>query len=122
MLFSEDAGHGQYQIKSYQTGSIVINEHTYTNSLIISAHKLIEPWRAPAIERLSLDDLAPALACHPDIVLLGTGPTFIIPPTSFMEAVRAQHLGLEFMDTAAACRTFIALSAEGRNVVAALML
>ena len=34
----------------------------------------------------------------------------------------ARRLGLETMDTAAACRTYNILASEGRNVVAALLL
>lgn len=122
MLITEDPGQGQYQIKAYQPGTITINEHEYHQSLILSAHKLIENWQPPAITALCLDDLTDVLALSPEIILLGTGQSFIIPPASFLSAVRAQRLGIEFMDTAAACRTFIALSAEDRKVVAALII
>ena len=61
------------------------------------------------------------LAQDPEIVLLGTGPRQIFPAASFRAQFLSVGIGVEVMDTGAACRTFNVLVAEQRRVVALLM-
>jgi uncharacterized protein len=56
-----------------------------------------------------------------DVVLLGTGAEIAHPPIAFRRAVEAAGLGLEVMVSAAACRTYNVLLAEGRRVGAAML-
>ena len=60
------------------------------------------------------------LALAPEIVLLGTGPKQQLPDPQTLVAFNRAGIGFETMDTAAACRTYNILMAEGRRVVAAL--
>ena len=70
---------------------------------------------------LSEQDFEGLLASSPEIVLLGSGATQRFPhPGAFAPLMRAR-VGVEVMDTRAACRTYNILIAEGRNVVAALI-
>ena len=62
------------------------------------------------------------LALEPEIVLLGTGATLRFPRPALSHCLTQAHIGLEVMDTAAACRTYNILVAEGRRVLAALLL
>jgi uncharacterized protein len=55
-------------------------------------------------------------------VLLGTGSAIRFPHPRLTQALAGGQVGLEVMDTAAACRTFNILCAEGRRVTAALIL
>ena len=55
-----------------------------------------------------------------DIALLGTGAQQSFPDPAVMLELNARGIGLEVMDTGAACRSFNVLSAEGRAVVAML--
>ena len=56
-----------------------------------------------------------------DFLLLGTGPKFFLPPPRLRDETAKLGLGLEAMDTAAACRTFNILVAENRFFCAALL-
>ena len=56
-----------------------------------------------------------------EFLLLGTGPTLVFPSPSFRAEIDQRGLGLEAMDTSAACRTFNVLVAEGRRFTAALL-
>jgi uncharacterized protein len=58
----------------------------------------------------------------PEIVLLGTGPRLRFPSPAVYASLLKARIGVEVMDTAAACRTYNILAAEGRRVAAALML
>ena len=62
------------------------------------------------------------LELEPEIVLLGSGRRLVFPRQEIFGQVLGRNIGLEIMDTAAACRTFNILAAEGRRVAAALIL
>jgi len=58
----------------------------------------------------------------PDVLLIGTGATHVFLSLDIYGDLINQGIGVEVMSTSAACRTFNALSAEGRHVVAALLI
>ena len=122
MLLTEDTGRGQYQIKAYDTEKITVNESIYTQSLILSAESLIENWPVRSVLELTEQDLQPIIELKPAIVLLGTGKHFIMPAAKQLLVFHQNKIGIECMDTGAACRTYMALMAEERNVVAALLI
>ena len=73
---------------------------------------------------MQVDDFATVLAGGPELsefVLLGTGAVQAPPPRRVREIIRAAGLGLEFMSSAAAARTYNVLVSEGRRLAAALI-
>lgn len=121
MIITEDKGEGIYRINSYTLGKITINEILYTHSLILTPNQLIPFWEPQSFEELNDSHLQPILALKPDVVLLGTGQKIKMLPPKLLAKFASQHLRIESMDTGAACRTYTALMAEGRNVAAALI-
>lgn len=117
-----DSNQARYQIRAYKPGSLQINEQIYTVSLIISPEQLITNWAPQSILELTSPDLAPILALKPDILLIGTGEKLIFPAISVYGDLINHGIGVEIMDTSAACRTYNALTAENRNVIAALII
>lgn len=80
-------------------------------------------WAAPSPASLSRDDLADLLAVdpRPEFILLGTGASLQRPDFALTEALRAEGIGLEVMDSRAAARAWGMLRGEGRLIAAALM-
>jgi uncharacterized protein len=117
-----DENQATYQIRAFKPGTIQINDKMLTQSLIISADQLIENWAPQTISELSAAALAQIPALKPDILLIGTGTTHVLIPVEIYGELINQGIGVEIMDTSAACRTFNALTAENRNVVAALII
>ncbi len=117
-----DENHAQFQIKAYQPGCIHVNETKYTHSIIISPEKLIDHWRPAHIAELTADDLAVIIELSPAILLIGTGEMLEFPALEVYGDLINEGIGVEIMDTHAACRTYTALTAENRNVVAALII
>lgn len=111
-----------YQIRSYQPGRIQVNEQIFTHSLIITPQQLINPWPPRSIDELTAHsfDIIPTL--KPDILLIGTGKQLIFIELALYGELINHGIGVEIMDTAAACRTYNALSAELRKVAAALII
>jgi uncharacterized protein len=73
------------------------------------------------IERLRPEHFAPVLELDPELVLVGTGATQRFLPAQTTSPLLQAGVGFEVMDTAAACRTFNILLAEGRRVVGAFL-
>ncbi len=117
-----DNNASDYQIRAFAPGQIRINDDLFTKSIIIAPRQLISPWRPQSINELTTEDLTLILPLKPTIVLIGTGSTLVFPPEERYGALINQQIGVEIMNTAAACRTWNALSAENRHVVAALIL
>lgn len=111
-----------YQIRSYKPGYIQINEQVLTQSVILTPDKLIIDWPPQYIEELTAESLRPILALKPDVLLIGTGSKMVLLPPSLYGELINHSIGVEFMNTSAACRTFNALSAEKRKVAAALII
>jgi len=59
---------------------------------------------------------------QPELVVFGSGLRLRFPRPQWLEGLYAQRIGVETMDTQAACRTFNFLVGEGRQVVAALLM
>jgi len=117
-----DENQSAYQIRAYKPGTIQVNELVYSQSLIVMPNKLIENWPPQSIDALSSKDLAPIIEFKPDIVLLGTGEHHVLITAEIYGDLINHGIGVEVMDTGAACRTYNALSAENRNVAAALII
>lgn len=116
-----DENTSKYQIRSYKPGSIQINDQIYTNSLILSPDTLLPDWPPRDVAALTAADFAPVIELKPAILLIGTGPSHVFLPAEIYGDLINQGIGVEIMETRAACRTFNALSAENRQVVAALL-
>lgn len=122
MILNQDSSDAKFQIRAYELGRITVNETVYQHSLIISAEHLISDWRPQSLQELKPEHWQAALALKPEVILLGTGERFQMPAQHLLAPVYQQKLGVEIMDTRAACRTYMALIAEGRKVLAALLI
>ena len=110
----------QHIIRAWEPGRVRIGERWVAGNVIISAEQIVEGWTTAAPTALTIEDLAPALAFAPTILLLGTGTDRFLPDVELMAALAQQRVGLEIMSTPAACRTFNVLLQEHRRVVVAL--
>ncbi len=82
-----------------------------------------QDWSVASLASLTLEHFAPVFAAGPavEFVLLGTGLTQGLPPREIREGLRARGLGLEFMSSEAAARSYNVLASEGRRMAAALI-
>jgi len=121
MKFHLDAPGGVNLVRGYGPGQLHVNERTYTSSVILTATAVIDPWRPTSALDITATDLAPLLGLGAEVVLLGTGPRQQFPDPGLLRTLYERRIGVEVMDTSAACRTFNVLVAEGRPVAAALI-
>jgi uncharacterized protein len=132
MKFNLEHGPGN-MIHSYTAGEIKIAPgrsaeptadrpalQTISVSMILSPAQLILDWIAPD-EVLSPKHLRQILEMEPEIVILGTGARIHFPDPALLAQCQQASVGMEVMDTGAACRTYNVLASEGRKVCAAFM-
>jgi uncharacterized protein len=103
-------------------GWVRVGTQEYRASLVLTPDTVAEGWAASGFDALAEADFEALLRYAPEIVLLGTGASIRFPHPRLTRALTNAQIGFEVMDTAAACRTFNILVAEGRKVVAALIL
>ena len=117
-----DNNQAKYQIRSYTPGKIQINDTILTQSIIVSPNMLIKNWAPQTIAELTTDALSAIADLNPAILLIGTGSSHIFIKAEIYGHLINCGIGVEIMDTSAACRTYNALTAENRNVAAALII
>jgi uncharacterized protein len=122
MKFSEDKIGRGYFVTGYGRNIIVVNGDAKTSSFVISDEQLIENWAPTHIDELRSHHLDPLLGLEPALVLIGTGEVLKFPSVSHYACLIQQNIGVEIMDSAAACRTYNILLNEGRKVVAGIIL
>lgn len=109
-------------VSAWEPATIRVGDKWLRGHLILSAQKILPDWAVTSPKILNAGDLQPAIDLNPKIVLLGTGDHLALPNTDLMTELATQGIGLEIMDTPAACRTYNLLVHEGRDVVAALFI
>jgi uncharacterized protein len=112
---------GQNLFTGYGEGYVSVNNQRHERSIIVAPDAPVQDWPPESPEALTDEDLRPVLALKPEIVILGTGESLHFPPAPVTRVLVDARVGYEIMDTKAACRTFNILMAEGRHVVAAIL-
>ncbi len=121
MQFTRETS-ASYLIRAFEPGRVRVGEHWFTSNLIVTADRILSDWTLATPERVTLADLAPAIGLNPELLIVGAGTAPCSPDIDLMAELAQQAIGLEFMTTAAACRTYNVLVHEGRRVAAALVL
>ena len=111
----------QNTFTAYGTDFVRVGQIQHRQSILVSAQAVM-PWSAHTFADLEIAHFTPLIALKPAVVLLGTGSTLRFPHPRLTATLLQAGIGVEVMDIAAACRTFNFLLAEGREVVAAILL
>ncbi|MFW2355711.1 Mth938-like domain-containing protein [Hydrogenophaga sp.] len=112
-------------ITGYGEGWIAVNGQRHTHSLVLTPKAALLPWpcaRFELLEASHFDLLVEQSTEPPELVVFGSGARLRFAPPALLRGLMARRIGVETMDTAAACRTYNILAGEGRRVVAALLL
>jgi len=122
MKFQPETSSGINVISRHEPGRVWVGATPWDRSVVV-------PWQGSALEWgvAGFDALVPAhferiLALKPELVLFGSGSRLRFPHPSLLRVLFEHRIGVETMDTPAACRTYNVLASENRSVVAALIL
>jgi uncharacterized protein len=122
MKFQPETSTGVNVITRHEPGRVWVGATAWERSVLV-------PWQGPALDwsPAGFDALMPGhferiLSLKPELVLFGSGARLRFPHPSLLRALIDHRIGVETMDTPAACRTYNVLASENRSVVAALIL
>ncbi|MBA4041039.1 MAG: hypothetical protein C0474_04405 [Sphingobium sp.] len=118
-LGRDSAGAGPI-IAGFARGGFRVDDNIYT-ALRITPMRA-DGWSPPPLEALTVAALDTLLDLDPlpEFLLLGTGANLCHPPRALIEALEAQGIGVEAMDSRAAARAWGVLRSEGRWIMGAL--
>ncbi len=97
-------------------------KQTVQHSVILTSATLHASWSPMHFGELEDAHFTALHELDVDVVLFGTGERLQFPKPGIVAGFYSRGIGFETMDTAAACRTFNILVAEGRRVAAALLI
>ncbi|HEY3635047.1 MAG TPA: Mth938-like domain-containing protein [Caldimonas sp.] len=121
MKMRADRIEGQNAIARHGRDGVLVNGLEHTESVIVPWRGDVVAWPVASFEQLGADDFARIAALKPELVVFGSGARLRFPAPALLRPLIDAGIGVETMDTAAACRTYNVLLAEGRSVVAALL-
>ena len=122
MKFAEDNTNDRYMIQSVEPGRIRVAGRQFTQSLLVLPDRVVANWGPGSADELNANLLKDLLEYEPEIVILGTGTRQVFPSPRLFVPLMDMGVGYEVMATDAACRTYNVLLAEGRRVLAALIM
>lgn len=122
MKIALDMAGNRNLVRSYGPGEIRVNEDIYRRSLLLAPDRILADWQPTQFDQLLPEHFDAVIAMAPEVVLLGTGARLQFPPGACLAPFARAQIGIEVMDTGAACRTYNILVAEDRRVVAALLM
>lgn len=121
MKLHADRAEGVNLIDSYTPQMVSINGQAWTTSVLLPASGVVQPWNAAAFEELDAGHFEALAALRPELVIFGSGSRLRFAKPAFLRPLIERRIGIETMDTGAACRTYNILVSECRQVTAALL-
>ena len=107
-------------IKNYENKCFYIGDTSYKHNIIILNNEISE-WKIPNINMLKIDDFYNIIDAEPEIIIVGTGAEPVLPKIEISRVIQNRNIGIEFMKTESACKTFNLLISEERNVAGAFL-
>ena len=121
MKLHRDNTDDHYAFSGYGDDYVAINGNRLQGNLVVLPRRLIKDWTQATFETLSQADFDALAELGVEIMILGTGARQRFPHPQLLQGLMRAGIGLEVMNTQAACRTYNILAAEGRSVGCALL-
>jgi uncharacterized protein len=121
MKFQPDRAEGVNVITRREAGRVWVGAMAYEGSVLVPWRGEVQRWDVAAMPELAAVHFEQVLALRPELVIFGSGASLRFLPAAVYRCLIEAGIGMETMDTAAACRTYNVLASEGRTVVAALI-
>jgi len=112
-------------ITAYGEGWVAVNGQRHTGNLVLTSEGHVQAWGDQRFEDLTaahFEQLADLMKEPPELVVFGSGSRLRFVRPALLQGLMSRRIGVETMDTAAACRTYNILAGEGRRVVLALLM
>jgi uncharacterized protein len=121
MKLHADRQEGPNAIARHGSGGVVVNGIEHRSSVIVPWQGDVQAWPVREFAALAEAHFIALAELAPELIIFGSGARLRFVHPALLRALIERRIGVETMDTAAACRTYNVLLGEGRAVVAALL-
>lgn len=122
MKFQLDQPMSGNSITRVDANEVWVNGQRHAGSLLVPWQGAVQPWAVSSFDDLRASHFEQILAMKPELVIFGSGARMRFASPLLYRALIDARIGIETMDLGAACRTYQVLAAEGRTVLAALLI
>jgi uncharacterized protein len=109
-------------ISSYGKGWVQVADQQLTRSVVLTSDGRRFEWSCARFEDLTAAHFEQVAQLKTELVIFGSGERLRFPSAALTRALIECQIGIETMDTQAACRTYNILAGEGRHVAVALLM
>ena len=113
---------GLLAFSSHGPGYVSVNGTQHTGSVLVCGNQIVTDWAPGGFDGLDAAQFERLAGMGAEIVLFGSGDRQRFPNPALLKPLFAKGIGLEVMDTKAACRTYNILVAEGRQVACGVLI
>lgn len=121
MKLQADRIEGLNAISRHAPDGVIVNGVEHRASVIVPWQGAVVAWGVNGFEALAESNFEALAALGPELVIFGSGARLRFPKPHLLKPLMGRRIGIETMDSPAACRTYNVLLAEGRAVIAALL-
>lgn len=121
MKLQADRIEGTNAIARHGPDGVIVNGQEHRRSVVVPWQGPVTDWPVARFEALAAAHFEALAALKPELVIFGSGARIRFAKPALLRPLIDARIGVETMDTPAACRTYNVLLAEGRSVVAALL-
>jgi uncharacterized protein len=122
MKFQPDTLAGVNVITRHEAQRLWVAAEPFGSSILVPWVGPVLAWGPATTQQLEKHHFERIAELAPEVVIFGSGPRLQFVSPALLQPLIDRRIGVETMDTAAACRTYNVLVNEGRSVVAALLL
>ena len=116
MRLTQDERGRQFVIRGFSESHVTVNDQELRQPFLLTPDTLHAEVPVDELDALSVEGESLLLRDEPEVVIIGTGARTRMGPASLSAALMRQGVGIEYMDTAAALRTYTVLASELRRV------
>ncbi len=116
MRLSLDDSGQRFVIRGFTQTSVRVNHDEYFRSFLLTPERIVSDLSFKTVSELAPASLNELMIDDPEVLIVGTGPRTQRAGAAVQAAFLRAGVGIEFMDTGAACRTFTVLASELRRV------
>ena len=110
------------KIIAYSDYWFKLEDRIVQKNIVISKDRIDEDFLTDNFQDFTLKHLRKLISWQPEIILIGSGKSSNFPNKQWQDYTNNRDIGLEVMDTGAACRSYNLLVDDNRNVIACLFL
>ncbi|MBN2871421.1 MAG: hypothetical protein JXJ30_00750 [Halothiobacillaceae bacterium] len=116
MRLTQDDRGINFVIRSFSESQVTVNDRQLERSFLLTPDALEAEVPIDDLETLATEGESWLLRDDPEVVIVGTGERTRMGPAALSASLMRQGIGIEYMDTAAALRTYTVLASELRRV------